>query len=261
MITTIKEKPPKARSYNLLLILFGVLNVSYILFAFSLGWGFYFGLKVILLFGVILLVHGGLRAISARYKKSLTNKVLNVGIFVVVFFIILMEVIINYGAIINNTNNVDYVYILGAGIIEDRPSLELKYRLNVTIEYMSKNKSVKKIVLCGGKGIDEKFTEAYVMEKYLLSHGIDENKLIKEEQSTTTYENIEFATRIINNIDENANKKIALVSNDFHVFRAKLIASKIGLNVTGLAAETPLYIIPNHHVREYFAIVKCLFFE
>lgn len=153
------------------------------------------------------------------------------------------------------------VYILGAGIIEDRPSLELKNRLDKTIEYINHNKQVEKIVLCGGKGVNEKFTEAYVMEKYLLSHGIDRNMIIKEEQSTTTYENIRFATEIIENIDKNPNKKIALVSNYFHVFRAKLIAGRLGLRATGLAASTPLYIIPNHHAREYFAIVKYLFIE
>lgn len=261
MSATVRERSLKTKFYNFLLIFVGILNISYVLFGFSLGWSFYFGLKLILLLGVILLVHGVLRASSQNYKKSYINKIINVGILAAVFFIIAMEAIINYGAIFNNTNNIDYVYVLGAGIIEDRPSLELKSRLNKTIEFINHNKSVKKIVLCGGKGVDEKFTEAYVMEKYLLEHGIDRNILIKEEQSTTTYENIKYATGIIENIDKNANKKIALVSNYFHVFRAKLIAGKMGLKVTGLAAETPLYIIPNHHIREYFAIMKCLFFE
>lgn len=261
MRSTVRERFSKTRFYNFLLIFAGILNISYILFGFSLGWGFYFGLKLILLFGIILLIHGVLRTASHKYKKSYINRIVNTGILAAIFFVIVMEAIISYGAIFNNANNVDYVYILGAGIIEDRPSLELKSRLNKTIEYIDHHKNVKKIVLCGGKGADEKYTEAYVMEKYLLGHGIDENILIKEEQSTTTYENIKFATDIIENIDKSPDRKIALVTNYFHVFRAKLTAGKIGLKVTGLTAETPLYIIPNHHVREYFAIIKCLLFE
>lgn len=260
MGTRNREKSFKAKLYNFLLIFAGILNISYILFGFSLGWGFYFGLKVIFLFAVLLLAHGILRARSHSYSKSFINKIVNVGILTVIFSIIVMETAMNYGAIFNNTDDVDYVYILGAGIIDDMPSLELENRLDRTIEFMKQNKDVKKIVLCGGQGADEKFTEAYVMEKYLLEHDVDAKLLIKEEKSTTTYENIKFANEIIENIDGNSNKKIALVSNHFHVFRAKMIAGKMGLKVTGLVAPTPLYIIPNHHIREYFAILKFLLF-
>ncbi|KNY27170.1 YdcF family protein [Pseudobacteroides cellulosolvens] len=259
MGTKAKEKYSKTILYNYLLVFAGLLGISYVIFGFSLGWGFYFGLKIILIFGVMLLAHGVLRINMYNYIRSFINKIVNMGILAALIFIVVMEVTISYAAIFNNTKHVDYIYILGAGIIEDRPSLELKYRLDKTIEYINKNKDVKKIVLCGGKGTDEKFTEAYVMEKYLLSNGIDRKILIKEEKSSTTYENIKYATGIIDNIDKNSDRKIALVSNDFHVFRAKLIADRIGLNLTGLAAATPIYIIPNHHVREYFAIIKCLF--
>lgn len=261
MRTTTKRKFSKAGVYSFLMMLAGILSISYILFGFSLGWGFYFGLKMIFLFGIILLVHGGLRFISRKYRKGFVNKIVNTGVFTMVFFMVAMEALMGHGAVVNNTDHVDYVYIPGAGIIEDRPSLELKSRLDKTIEYIKQNRGVKKIVLCGGKGTDEKFTEAYVMEKYLLGHGIDGDKLIKEEKSTTTYENIQFATAMIENIDKNSDKRIALVTNYFHVFRAKLIAGRMGLKVTGVTAATPLYIIPNHHVREYFAIVKCLLFE
>jgi len=257
MIT--KEKSSKSRVYNFLLVFGGVLSISYVIFGFSLGWSFYFGLKIISLIGAILLVHGLLRINSCNYIGSFVDRLVNVGILAVLIFIVAMEVIISYGATFNNADNVDYIYILGAGIIEDRPTLELNYRLDKTVEYITKNKNVKKIVLCGGKGTDEKFTEAYVMEKYLLSIGIDKKMLIKEEKSTTTYENIKYASEIIEKIDNNFDKKVALVSNDFHIFRAKLIADKMGLKLTGLTAPTPIYIIPNHHVREYFAIIKCLF--
>lgn len=169
-----------------------------------------------------------------------------------------METAINYGAVFNNTQGVEYVYILGAGIIDDVPSAELKYRLDKTIDFIKQNKDIKMIVLCGGQGTDERYTEAYVMEKYLLEHGVDANMLIKEERSTNTYENIRFAHDIIEDLDNNPDKKIAVVTNYFHVFRAKSIARKMGINATGLTAATPLYIIPNHHIREYFAIVKFL---
>lgn len=97
------------------------------------------------------------------------------------------------------------------------------------------------------------------MEKYLLEHGINKNMIIKEERSTTTYENISNANSIITQREVGQrNNKIAICTNDFHLFRAKFIARDMGFEVSGLPSKTPLYIIPNHHVREYFAIIKSL---
>ena len=255
-----KEKTTAAtfRLQSTAFIAIGLLNLSYIVFGFILGWGFYFGLRVLALLGALFLAHGLLLRCNAPYRASFMAPAMKLFVAASLLFVLVMESIIAYGVFSRDTKNIDYVFVLGAGIFEDRPSGELRYRLDETIEYIQENPNVKGIVLCGGKAENRDFTEAYVMEQYMLSRGVDRNLLIKEERSTTTFENILFAREIIEEIDQIADRKIALASNYFHIFRARLIARRLGLEACGLAAETPLYIIPNHHIREYFAIIKSL---
>jgi len=245
-----------SKYYNLFLITIGILSVLYCFFGLSLGWGFYFGLKVILVSGIFLFIHGVLRSCKNSYINSLVGKLINLGIIIAMISFIIIEGLILSGAYINDAEDIDYILILGAGIIDDRPSLELKYRLNKAIHFIKENPNDQMVILCGGKGKNEKFSEAYVMEKYLKNHGLKEDMLFKEEKSTSTYENIKYAKEIIKVIDSRDNIKIAISSNDFHLFRAKLIAKRLGFKAAGLPSKTPLYIIPNHHVREYFAIIK-----
>lgn len=241
--------------YTMTIQIVGTLFISYCFFGLSLGWGLYFGLKVFLILGVVLLIHGLLRRSSSKYNKSTYNKVVNILIGIAIISCFILEGLIFTGANFNDISNIDYVIVLGAGVKEDRPSLELKYRLDSAIEFVKKEGSSSKIIVCGGRGSDEENSEAFVMEKYLLEHGIDKSMIIKEEKSTTTYENIQYADIIIREGEvEKSSKKIAICTNDFHVFRAKLIAKDMGYDVAGLPSKTPLYIIPNHHVREYFAI-------
>lgn len=247
--------------YNSAIITIGILSIFYCFFGLSLGWGFYFGLKVILASGVVLLIHGLLRHYNNLYINSPVEKIVNIGILLVLITIVIIESLIITGAYFNDTNDVDYVLILGAGIIDDRPSLELKYRLDAVVNFVNEGNHNQKVILCGGKGKGEKFSEAYVMEKYLIDHGFSKNMMIKEEKSRSTYENIKYAKEIIEVVDSRNNIKVAISSNYFHLFRAKLIAGRLGFEATGLPAKTPLYIIPNHHVREYFAIIKSIIFK
>ena len=54
-------------------------------------------------------------------------------------------------------------------------------------------------------------------------------------------------------------KKGMIVTNDFHMFRAKKIAEKQGLTLEGLPAKTPKPIIIQSNVREYLAITQYWF--
>ncbi len=247
--------------HNSFIITTGILCILYCFFGLSLGWGFYFGLKVILTTGILLLTHGLIRRYSGIYIGSTVEKLVNIGIIIIIISFIMIESMIITGAYVNDTKDIDYFLILGAGIIDDRPSLELKYRLDTVVNFTKESNYNQKVILCGGRGKDEKFSEAYVMEKYLIDHGFNKEMILKEEKSRSTYENIKYAKEIIEVVDSRDNIKVAISSNDFHLFRAKLIASRLGFEATGLPAKTPLYIIPNHHVREYFAIIKSIIFK
>ena len=134
---------------------------------------------------------------------------------------------------------VDALIVLGAGLRNSAPSMILRTRLNAAIRYLE-SRGDTPIVVSGGLGQGETITEAEAMFRYLSARGVDESLIWKEEESTSTRENLAFSLAVMeeNGLDiENA--KVAIVSNEFHLYRAKLIAGKAGVEAVGVAAATP----------------------
>jgi len=135
--------------------------------------------------------------------------------------------------------DVDALIVLGAGLRNSAPSMILRTRLNAAIRYLE-SRGDTPIVVSGGLGQGETITEAEAMFRYLSARGVDESLIWKEEESTSTRENLAFSLAVMeeNGLDiENA--KVAIVSNEFHLYRAKLIAGKAGVEAVGVAAATP----------------------
>lgn len=148
--------------------------------------------------------------------------------------------------------NADYVVILGARVNGRRVTLNLKYRLDVALDYLNKNENTK-VVVSGGQGKGEDITEAEAMAGYLIKNGIKSDRIILEDKSKNTNENLQFSADLIGS----KTKKTVIVSNDFHIYRAKCIAKKMGYtDVSGASAKTKPITIPNSFVREAFAVIK-----
>ncbi len=147
----------------------------------------------------------------------------------------------------------DYIIVLGSQVHESGPSTVLKYRLDKAVQYLEENPETVCIV-SGGQGANEPFPEAHGMAEYLVAQGIPEERILLEDASLTTEENLRYSRELMN-----PGASIGLVTNNFHVFRALQLAEKEGLeNVSGIAAEsTPLYL-PNNMLREFFAELKVL---
>jgi uncharacterized SAM-binding protein YcdF (DUF218 family) len=93
-----------------------------------------------------------------------------------------------------------------------------------------------------------------------MDHGIKEERIIKEDKSTSTMENFKNTKEIVLK-DNSENIRILIVTNDFHMFRAKLLARRNGFIPYGLPSSTPWSILPNCYIREYFAVLKSLVFD
>ena len=150
----------------------------------------------------------------------------------------------------------DAIIILGCQIKKDGTLTNLlKARVDRAIEFakMQKEKSNKDIVFVtsGGKGVDEVISEAQAMKNYLLQQGIAEDKILIDDNSTNTYENIKFSYNVINNKIPNAN--LALSTTNYHVLRAGSIAFNQGINVEGIGAKTKTYFWINAFIREFIA--------
>lgn len=153
------------------------------------------------------------------------------------------------------SGKVDYIIVLGAQIKGTRPSRSLAYRLDGAIDYYQENKNTT-IVVSGGQGPDEVTAEAYVMKDYLLAKGIPEEAIIVEDKSTTTNENLKFSKALIEE-RSGSDYSVAICSNNFHIFRAKALARKIGYNKPqGLATRSDSVLIANYMIRDSLAILK-----
>ena len=147
--------------------------------------------------------------------------------------------------------NADYLMILGARVKGSVPSLSLQYRIDKAAEYLSANKHTV-VIVSGGKGPGEDISEAKAMQQALIAQGIEESRIMMEDKSTTTHENIVFSKELIPDTAASG----LIVSNDFHIYRAVEIAKKEGLDMKGLPAKTPKVSLLKSYTREYLAITK-----
>ena len=147
---------------------------------------------------------------------------------------------------------VDYLIILGAQVKGTRVTKSLRLRLETALEYLRENPNTKAIV-SGGRGKGELITEAEAMANYLLATGISADRILKEEHSRNTEENLRFSIPLLHGGDF----KAAIVTNGFHVFRALRIAKKLGLSdARGIPAPTDPLLAANYYVREVFGLLK-----
>ncbi|QNU67751.1 YdcF family protein [Ruminiclostridium herbifermentans] len=202
---------------------------------------------------------------TEHYKKKLKlyNKIGKVllGLFIVWFIsFAALTIVILTSAVSQSDEKVDSVIVLGAGLKGDKPTLVLQERLNYTIEYLNKNTDAIAVV-SGGQGIGEIITEAEGMKRYLIAHGISENRIIKEEKSTSTYENMIFSKKVYEETTGKELDKVMIITNDFHMFRSKHLAKRVGLEPYGISSGTPWYIYPNVLLREYLAVIKSFIFD
>lgn len=141
----------------------------------------------------------------------------------------------------------DYVLILGAHIYRDRPSAALQSRLDAGAKLLEDNPEAK-LVLCGGQGANEVMPEAHMMRDYLIAQGVPADRLLVEDTSTNTIENIENARDKFSL----AGEKTAVITNEFHLARARRLMEQAGLDSVGLPAPTPYRSLKAVcHLREY----------
>lgn len=160
-----------------------------------------------------------------------------------------------YGAVDTVDYREDAVVVLGTGIRGSELSDGLRNRLDRAVEYHAKNPNAV-IAVSGGQGPQEDIPEGIAMERYLLEQGIPPGQIIRETVSSSTAENFRMTLPLLD-AHFAADYRIAVISSDFHLFRAGLIAADCGFpDVTHAHAPTPWYMIIPNGLRECAALVK-----
>lgn len=144
----------------------------------------------------------------------------------------------------------DYMVVLGAKVRNDGPSRSLQERIRGAYDYMTAHPDVIAIV-SGGQGPDEPMTEAQCMAEELIAMGIEPERIWLEDQATSTWENIQFSLKRIEEITGSRPQKLGILSSEYHLFRASLFARRAGVEFIGIPATTEwLALRINYFLRE-----------
>lgn len=208
-----------------------------------------------LLMGAGLLVVDGLLALLHHHGYEMPAKlqvcILSVCGIGLLGFLVIEGIIVGYGRS-KPDPGADYAVVLGARVIGKKPSYNLEKRLEKAYNYLQESPDTK-AVLSGGKGPGEDISEAQAMYEYLTGRGISRERLILEDQSVNTDQNLEYSIAKMTGSKE----KVVIISNRFHIYRALGIARRKGLSyVQGLGSKVKWYTAPNMYVREAFAVIK-----
>ena len=246
-------------------IVTGVLVAAGLLLTLVRPWGMRFSGVLLLCAAGALLLSAALKCWAARSGKGRwCRRIWRVGLALLLALLLGIEaVVLCQGRRGPSETPAGAIIVLGAGVNGRRPSLSLQTRLDAALTYLEGHPDVP-AVLTGGRGYGEEITEAHCMYDYLTARGIDRRRLLLEERAANTAENFAFSRQLLEErgVDA-ANTAVAVVTNDFHIARARLIARKQGYGpVTGVPARLPwLHLEVNYYLREAFAIVKTVLFD
>lgn len=195
----------------------------------------------------------GLELLIPRAFFPVACAVFCASVIYISFSFLLFMIYVVFLQIIPRKKDFDYVIIHGSGLLGgDRVPKLLQDRLDKAIEVYRSDPSPTILIPSGGQGPDEKIPEAEAMKRYLLSKGIPEKDIIPEERSTTTLENLRFSQEILDSRE--GRKYTALVTSNYHVYRALRYCRRIGLKCTGIGSHVAFYYWPSALIREYIAV-------
>ena len=156
----------------------------------------------------------------------------------------------------DNIASCQHIIVLGAGVRGTVPSMSLQERIDAAYAYLISNPSAI-AVLSGGQGKGEYITEAACMYRELTEMGIDGSRLLLEEASTSTIENLMFSLDILETHTGIRPRQIGIVSSEYHIFRACLFAKELDLDPIGIPGKVSWFpLCLNYYPREVIAVWK-----
>jgi len=149
------------------------------------------------------------------------------------------------------------VVVLGCKVNPNGPSTMLKSRIDAACRFLKENPE-SKCIASGGMGSDEVVSEARCIFDELTSMGIDPKRIYIEDKATSTKENIEFSKDIIE--EEKLPQKITIITNEFHQYRASVIASELNMESFNVSGRTPAILFPTYFLREIGGVLYEMIF-
>ena len=196
-----------------------------------------------------------LRGFDSALGRTASGLMLLGGLSVLYFSALMLTFVIYtlFMMLFPHLRRYDYIVIHGCSLIDGvRISRLLSDRVDKAIELFRRSRGQAYLIPSGGRGGDERRTEAEAMREYLLEKGIPDERILIEDQSTTTEENLRNSWEIIRRRE--GRRRVALVTSNYHVYRCLLLASSLGIRCAGVGAKVALYYWPSAVIREFAAV-------
>ena len=196
-----------------------------------------------------------------RYQRWIRVLLVLVAAGVLCFAALFGAVI--YGSYDHIQGEPQVMVILGCQVKNDGPSQLLRDRLDEALSYLDDHPDLT-VVVSGGQGPDEPSTEARAMADYLIEEGVEEDQILLEDQSHNTVQNFRYTAQLLEEQGYDLeNTQVLVVSNGFHLTRARMLAERTGFEeVSTLAA--PSSHLPSRlkmYIREPLALAKSFLFD
>lgn len=196
-----------------------------------------------------------------RYQRWIRVLLVLVAAGVLCFAALFGAVI--YGSYDHIQGEPQVMVILGCQVKNDGPSQLLRDRLDEALSYLDDHPDLT-VVVSGGQGPDEPSTEARAMADYLMEEGVEEDQILLEDQSHNTVQNFRYTAQLLEEQGYDLeNTQVLVVSNGFHLTRARMLAERTGFEeISTLAA--PSSHLPSRlkmYVREPLALAKSFLFD
>lgn len=212
---------------------------------------------------LLIIVPAGFRLLNSWWPNSkpiaFLQNVSNLFVLYLLFWVLTFLTSFFITKVFRPKDDQEYVIVLGSGLIggtKVSPLLGLRIQAATDLQKNQFEKTGKMltIVMSGGQGGDEKLPEGVAMKEYAVEHGVPADKILVDDKSKNTYENMLFSKQLLEAHGFDIDKGI-FATNDYHVFRAAGYARLVGLNINGIGAKTSSYFLPNALIREYIAIL------
>lgn len=209
-----------------------------------------------MLFSILLYVYLSVWPMIGNLRKNTLSTMLYVIISFSAVYVLSLMAMYSLSAILNlihlkKNRNADYIVVLGSGIIGKKVTPLLAARIERGMELLYSNPNAV-LIMSGGQGPGEDIPESVAMAAYAVGKGVDAERIIMEQKSVSTEENLLFSRKLI---DKEA-PKIVIVTTDYHVFRALILAKQQGLKCVGFGAKTKWYFTLNALIREFVGYLR-----
>ncbi|ROP36127.1 YdcF family protein [Saccharothrix texasensis] len=206
------------------------------------------------IFGLVV-AFGFATAHTGPVVDAVIGSLLIVSAYVAFLFVSLLLYSIVYGSVGRRTG-FDAIVVLGAGLIGDRVPPLLAARLDRGLHLYRREVAAGRtplLVVSGGQGPGEVVSEAAAMREYLLRRDVPDGLIVLEDRATTTEQNLEYSAKLL--ADREWTGRAVAVTNNFHVFRAAVLARRLRLRMQIIGAPTAWYFLPSAFLREFAALL------